>query len=302
MAMKKLTLLIIDYNSGHHILELLDSLKYSSFKDYDFLILDNNSTKPEAVEARSKIEKISNIKLIKLTKNIGLTGGVNEAIKYIKTKYVLLINPDTIIDKDTIKEMIDLIESDEKIAFVSAAIYNYKHRNIIDSFGGKINFFTGIGKPLRAENEIRALRFGEYCDACCLMFNREIFEELGKYDDRYFAYAETEDVLFKAMKKGYKVYINPKAKVWHKLYGGSGGKRSKIATYLLARNRILLMKKYLNLPKFSLFLFINLFATMPIQTLLFIKRKQFDLMPSYYKGILHGLIGRYGNSFLNNHS
>lgn len=295
--MKKLTLLNINFNDTHHVLELLDSLENSSFKDYDFLIWDNNSTKEEAVEARNKIEKMANIKLIKNNKNMGLTGGVNGALKHIKTKYVLLLNPDTILDKDTIKEMLDLMERDEKIAFVSAAIYNYHDRDKIDSFGGKMSFFTGIGKPLKIETETRELKNGEYCDACCLMFNREVFEKLGGYDDRYFAYAETEDVLFKALEDGYKVYMHPKAMVWHKLYGSSGGKRSEFTTYHLARNRILLMRKYLGLPRFGFFLFINLFLTMPVQTLLFLKRKQFDLMPSYYRGVWHGLTGKYGMAF-----
>ena len=57
------------------------------------------------------------------------------------------------------------------------------------------------------------------------------------------------------------------------------------------------MRKYLSLPRFMLFLFLNLFLITPVQTLIFLKRKQFDLMPSYYKGILHGLIGKYGMAF-----
>ncbi len=297
MNMKKLTLLNINFNDGNHTLELLDSLENSSFKDYDFLIWDNNSTKPESVEARSKLERMPGIKVIKHDKNSGFTGGVNLALKHIKTKYVLLINPDTIIDRDTIKEMLNLIEKDLKIAFVSAAIYNYHQREKFDSFGGRMSFFTGIGRPMPLEYETRELKHGEYCDACCIMFNKEVFEELGGYDDRFFAYAETEDVLFKAMQKGYKVFIHPKAIVWHKLYGSSGGKRSKFTTYHLARNRVLLMKKHLNLPKFLLFSFINLFMLTPVQTLLFLKRRHFDLMPSYFRGILHGYAGKYGAAF-----
>ncbi len=297
--MKKLTLLNLNFNDSQHTLELLESLKESSFKDYDYFVFDNNSTKQESIEARTKLENYPGIRLIKNNKNLGFTGGVNAALKYIKTKYVLLINPDTIVDKDTIREMLDLIESNEKIAFVSAAIYNYHDRNKIDSFGGKMSFFTGIGKPLRIENQIREFNYGEYCDACCLMFNREIFEELGGYDNSFFAYAETEDILFKAMKKGYKVYMNPKAKVWHKTYGSQGGKRSKFTTYHLARNRILFMKKNVSRQRFILFLFLNLFLITPAQTLLFLKRRHFDLITSYFRGIWHGLTGRYGTSFFN---
>ena len=288
--MKKLTILIINYKNSKDTFDLIENLKESTLKEFDIVIWDNNSEKDEFFK---RLESNNQIKFIKNDKNIGLTGAVNESLKYISTKYVLLLNPDITIDKEAVKELLDLIERDEKIAFIGGAIYNFKDKNKIDAFGGKINFFTGIGKPLKNENKIRELNFGEYCDACVLMFNKNIFEELGRYDNRFFAYAETEDVLFRAMKQGYKVMINPKAKVWHKKYGSSGGKKNKFVTYLLTRNRFLMMKKNISKLRYFLFLIITFFIIFPVQFFLFIFRRQFDLLPSFLKGIFDGLFGRY---------
>lgn len=282
--MKELCILIVNYKSTNYSIELIKNLKKSSFKDFDILVFDNNSN-----EDLSKLEKLK-IKLIKNEKNVGLTGGVNKALNLIKNKYVLLLNPDIEIEKNTIKELLDLIKKDEKIAFVGGAIYNFKNKEKVDAFGGKLNFFTGIAKPLKNEYNIRELKYREYSDACVLIFNKKIFQELNGYDEKYFMYVETEDIQFRAMKKGYNVFINPKAKVWHRVYGSTGGKKSSFSIYYLTRNRFLFMNKHLNFFRYYIFLIINIFFILPMQFLLFLFRRQFYLIPSFLKGAWDGIL------------
>ena len=106
-------------------------------------------------------------------------------------------------------------------------------------------------------------------------------------------YVETEDIQFRAIKKGFKVLINPKAKVWHKVYGSSSGKKSKFSIYYLTRNRFLFMKKSINILRYFLFLILNLFIILPLQFVLFLFRKQFDLIPAFLKGAFDGIFMRY---------
>ncbi len=290
--MKKLCILIVNYNSTSDTLELIENLKKSTYNKFDILVFDNNSK-----EDLSRLENVKGIKFVKSDINHGLTGGVNRALSFIKNKYVLLLNPDINIDVDSVNEMLTFIETDDKIAFVGGAIYNFNNRNKVDAFGGKMNFYTGLAKPLKNESNIRELKFGEYSDACILMFNREIFQKLKGYDETYFMYVETEDILLKAMKAGYKVFINPNAKVWHKVYGSFGGKKSKFSVYHLNRNRYLFMKKHVSFLRYLLFILINFLFVYPVQLLLFVKRGQFNLICSFFKGIYHGIIGKYGASF-----
>ena len=282
--MNKLCILIVNYNSTNYTLELIENLKKSNYNKFDILVFDNNSK-----EDISKLEKIKGVRIIKNYKNLGLTGGVNKGLCYLKNKYVLLLNPDIDIDKNTVKELLDVIEKDDKIAFAAGAIYNSKQRDKIDAFGGKISFWTGIGKPLKREDKIRELNYGEYTDACILMFNREIFQKLGGYDEKYFMYNETEDIQLRAIEKGYKIYINPNAKVWHKVYGSSGSKKSKFSVYYLTRNRFLFMKKNVNSLRYALFLILNLFLILPLQLFLFLLRRQINLIGSFMKGAFDGI-------------
>ena len=281
--MDELCILIVNYNSTNYTIELIKNLKKSTYKKFDILVFDNNSK-----EDLSNLEQLKEIKLIKHDKNLGLSGGVNKALTFIKNKYVLLLNPDIAIDDNCINELLELIKKDEKIAFVGGAIYNFKDKNKINAFGGKINFITGLAKSLVNEYKIRELKYGEYTDACVLMFNREIFQKLGGYDKKYFMYLETEDIILRAMKNKFKVLINPKAKVWHKVYGSTGGKKSKFSVYYLTRNRFLFMKKF-STYNYALFLFINLFFILPLQLILFLIRGQFNLIYSFLKGFIDGV-------------
>lgn len=287
--MKELSILVINHNSSEDTFKLINNLQNSSYTNFDILVFDNGSK-----ENLSKLEEIKNIKLIRNNENFGFTGGVNKALNFIKSKYVLLLNPDIVIDNHAVKELLDLIKSDEKIVFVAGSIYNFKDKNKVYSFGGKMNFFTGIGESLINEIAIRELKYGEYTDACVLMFNKEIFQKLGGYDENYFMYVETEDIEFKAMRNGYKVFIDPKAKVWHKIYGSSGGRKSKRAVYYLTRNRFLFMSKYVNNYRYFLFLILNFIFILPLQFILFLFRGQFNLIGSFFKGIFHGITRKWG--------
>ena len=78
--MKKLTILIINFNGSKDALELLESLKNSSFNDFDILVFDNNSRRDEDFE---KLERYQGIRLIKNKENDGFTGGGNKTLKHI---------------------------------------------------------------------------------------------------------------------------------------------------------------------------------------------------------------------------
>ena len=137
--MKELCVLIVNYNSKDYTAELIRNLKESSFEDFDIFVFDNNSK-----EDLSRLDRLKGINLVKSDKNLGLTGGVNKALNHIKSKYVLLLNPDIQIDKNCVGELLSLIKKDEKIAFVGGAIYNSDRKNEVNAFGGKLNFFTGF--------------------------------------------------------------------------------------------------------------------------------------------------------------
>ncbi len=275
---KKVLIVIVNYKSTHVLLELLDSIKNLSYKNYEILIIDNNSNEDLTKLKRYKIKLIENIE------NVGFTGAINQALKNYKYDYYLLLNPDTIADKNILSELINTAES-KNAGFVGSAIYDYKSKKL-SALAGRRNFWTGLAFPIKDINEVKELNgLNEYVDACSLLISRKVIENVGYFDENYFMYLETEDLILRAKKQGFKVFTNPKAVVYHKLYGSAGGKKSKRTVYLLNKNRIYFMKKFTSKPRFISFLMINTLIILPLYIITYLlKKDRFSLIPALIKG------------------
>ena len=275
---KKVLIVIVNYKSTKYLLELLDSIKNLSYKNYDILVVDNNSQ-----ESLDELKKF-NIKLIENKENKGFTGAVNQGLKNYKYDYYLLLNPDTIVDEDLLSELINTAES-KKAGFVGSAIYDYGTKKL-SALAGKRNFLTGLGFPIKNIKEPTELDGKtEYVDACSLLISRNVIDKVGYFDENYFMYLETEDLILRAKKQGFKIFTNPKAVVFHKLYGSAGGKKSKRTVYLLNKNRIYFMKKFTSKPRFISFLIINTLIILPLYIITYLlKKDRFSLIPALIRG------------------
>ncbi|HLC56863.1 MAG TPA: glycosyltransferase family 2 protein [Candidatus Nanoarchaeia archaeon] len=283
MKEPEVLIIIVNYNTEDDTIELIESIRRLEYKNYEILIVDNASKSIE------KLKKIKNVKLMKNKVNSGITGAVNLAIRENKNyDYYLLLNSDAVVDRFLLKELVNVAIKDERIGFVGSAIFNYYSKDL-DSLGGKLDFITGIAKPIKDYYAPAELKKNEYLDACALLISNKIIKEVGMYDENFFMYCETEDLIFKAYERGFKAYINPNAKVYHKVYGSSGGKKNKFVVYYLYRNRIILLKKHLKLFRFLLFLLIHFIVIIQVQAILFIFRRQFNLIKSVYKGSRDGV-------------
>ncbi|MBI2670620.1 glycosyltransferase family 2 protein [Candidatus Woesearchaeota archaeon] len=273
----KVLVVIINYKSTKDLLELLESMKNLTYKNYDILVIDNNSQEDLSLLKKYKV------KLIENKENLGFTGAVNQAFKNFRYDYYLLLNPDTIIDKNLLSELIETAEKNNA-GFVGSAIYDYTTKKI-SAIAGKRNFITGLAFPVKNINAIMELNGkDEYVDACSLLVSRQVIEKVGYFDENYFAYLETEDLILRAKKKGFRVFTNPKAIVYHKVYGSSKGNKSKRAVYLLNRNRIYFMKKFTNKSRFALFIVVNTLFVFPLMILVYLIRGHFSLIPAVIRG------------------
>ncbi|MEK6974159.1 MAG: glycosyltransferase family 2 protein [Nanoarchaeota archaeon] len=277
MKNPKVLIVIVNYNSTEDLLQLISSIGNSSYKTYDIVVIDNNSSE--------YIEKLRNLKLklIENKENIGFTKAINHALKNFKYEYYWLLNPDTIVNKNTLTELISTAEK-YNAGFVGSAIYDY-NTNKIYAMAGKRNFFTGLAFTIKDINEIRELNGKtEYADACSLLISRKVIEQVGYFDENYFMYLETEDFMLRAKKQGFKIYVNPKAIVYHKMYGSSKGKKSKRTVYLLNKNRIYFMRKFSPKTRFYVFLVINFLVIFPFQILVYLIKGRFSLIPALIRG------------------
>lgn len=143
----KISTILVQYNNSSDVVKCLESLKQSDYLNLDIVIVDNASKQIEVdhIQQYLKINKSEFVScLLSLVSNMGYSGGNNVGIKYAldhNADYVLILNPDTILEKDALSEMIKTAESDPQIGIVGPII-NEKYRDMRcrDIYGGRIEW------------------------------------------------------------------------------------------------------------------------------------------------------------------
>jgi GT2 family glycosyltransferase len=209
-------IITLNYNGEKILPLLLDSLKKIDYKEHSIHVVDNGSS-DGSVSLMKK--KYSEVNLIEAKKNLFFSKGNNLAIDQTNGEFILLINNDIIVTPDFLTHMVELIKTDKQIAAVASKMMLNDNPTMLDSVGTAIldngaAFNVGIGQvDIGQYDEVRQV-FG----ACfgCVLIRRELYEgAIGKLDNDFFGYYEDTDWSFRANILGYKVMLQPKAKVFH---------------------------------------------------------------------------------------
>ncbi len=250
-ADKKIAVIIINWKKYDLTLNCVDSVLKSSYKNFKIILIDNESQNRFSDE----INKSGNIHIIKNEKNVGFARANNQAVKYsIKNgfDYVLLLNNDTIIKNDLIDYLIKQSSIlNQKI--IQPLILNYDGTKIWNA-GGKINNFFGTFQTLEKgkgfKNFKRNRTYTDWFTGCCVLIKSEIFNDIGYFDERFFAYYEDIDFSIRLKKMGYTIALMTDSYLQHyesassKSINKSEGNLSPYVHYLNIRNHILLLKKH----------------------------------------------------------
>ncbi len=261
--MKKVFIVILNYKGHRDTLELLDLLKKITKDGIELRVVVVDNFPSDPIKLEDEKYKDLNLNAIYNEKNLGFSGGNNVGIKYSLgngADYVVILNNDTFVDKDFLKELIETAESDDKIGIVAPKIYFAKgfefHKDrykkdelgkVIWYAGGKIDWKNVIGNH-RGLDDVDKGQFDEdgetqMATGCCFLVKKEVLERVGLYDDRYFLYFEDADLSERVKKAGYKIMYEPKAIIWHK-NAQSTGAGSDLQTYFQTRNRLLFGLSY----------------------------------------------------------
>jgi hypothetical protein len=171
--------------------------------------------------------------IIKNEENYGFTEGNNVGIRFalnaLNPDYILLLNNDTVVDKEFLSELVKVAESDEKIGLVGPKIYYYDEPKKINFIGGLINYWLGNWHII-GQNEID---YGQYenvvevdwVNGCCFIIRNETLKCTGLLDSRFPMGYEDVDISLRALKCNFRIFATGKSKIWHKI--GASRKKSK---------------------------------------------------------------------------
>jgi len=247
--MPRVSVVIPNYNGEKYLRGCLESLSLQNDLDFETIIIDNAS---QDSDYKWIEEAYPDIIFKRLDKNYGFSPAVNVGIKMAQGEYVLLLNNDTVVEQDFISQMVKAIEKDERIFGVSSKMIVYQNNSIMDDAGDEYTILgwtlkRGDGKPVEQFNESKKV-FSACAGAA--LYRKRVFEEMGLFDEDFFAYMEDVDVSYRARIYGYYNVYCPEAKVYHIGSATSGSKYNAFKVRLAARNNVYV--PYKNMPLLQL--------------------------------------------------
>jgi GT2 family glycosyltransferase len=285
----KVSVVTPNYNGERFLKAFFESLNDDSELIGEVIIVDNGS-----VDGGKQYIKGSTfnfpVRLIENEDNVGFAPAVNQGIREAQYEYIFSLNNDTEVRKGSIKALVDLISSDDDIFSVQAKMLQYDNKELIDDAGDEYNLLAWTKKT--GENH-KSEEYSEVCEifsACAgaAMYRKSLLDEVGMFDDNFFAYMEDVDLAIRSRIYGYRNLLCPDAVVYHIGSATSGSRHNEFKVRLAARNNVWTVYKNQPIPM-KIVNFIFLFFGFLIKYMFFV-RKGFG--STYLEGLKEGLSSR----------
>ena len=229
---------IVNFNSKKQLEKCLNTIKPAIKPlSYEVIIIDNYSKDGSQELIKKHFEKV---RLITNNRNNGYTSEINRAMKIGKGKYKLIINPDSRLMPKSISNLVTFMKQKKRSGIAGPLVLNEDgsfqwscRRGVARPFA-VFCYFLGIAKlfpqyPIFTGYHLNHLDVKEINEVSgvsgsCMLVDQELINDIGYFDERFFAYQEDSDYCLRAINSGWKVYYNPNSTVIHK--GGHGGSNS----------------------------------------------------------------------------
>ncbi len=240
------SVVVVNYNGERHLETCFESLLAQDYSaECVELILVDNGSRDGSLELMAR--RFPTVRVIANENNLGFAPAVNQGARAAGGDFVALINNDARADTGWLREMVRLADArrEEGVVCVGAVMLDWDGKRI-DFIGGGINFY-GHGDQMYHHLLVDAVKpvGGELLFACggAMLVDRQVFVDLGGFDDDYFMYFEDIDFGWRLWVSGYRVLLAPEAIVYHRLHGSSGGSHDHGMRALLERNALLTVIK-----------------------------------------------------------
>ncbi|MCC7553656.1 MAG: glycosyltransferase [Methanobacteriaceae archaeon] len=251
----KVSIVTPNYNGFNFLKTYFKSLEKEKNYIGEVIIIDNGS-KDKSIDLINEISSSSvfNIKLIENKENLGFAKAVNQGINEASCEFVYLLNNDVEIEKGAISVLINFFKDKEDIFSLSSKMIQYDNRNLIDDAGDEYNLLGWAKKIGNNKNINNYNKNREIFSSCAgaALYKKSLFDEIGLFDESFFAYLEDIDIGFRSQILGYKNYFIADSLVYHIGSGTSGTKYNEFKIKLSPRNNIWLI--YKNLPRLQIIL------------------------------------------------
>jgi GT2 family glycosyltransferase len=237
------SVIVVNWNGAAHLPECLASVAGQSYPALELVVVDNGSTDSSLTFLRSLAG--DRLTLIEAGTNLGFAGGNNLGIRASQGSYVALLNNDAVAEPGWVEALVRTAGSDPRVGMCASKICVYGRAGVLDSAGLLLSA-DGIGRG-RGRLEPDGAAFSREEDVllpsgCAALYRRAMLDEIGLFDEDFFAYCEDADLGLRARIAGWRCRYVPDAVVHHK-YSSSTAPYSTFKAFHVERNRIWVIAK-----------------------------------------------------------
>jgi GT2 family glycosyltransferase len=254
------SIIIVNYNTCQLTLNCIESV-YQSETEYNFeiILIDNNSVDQSVTEFEKAAEKLDNFHFIGNKENLGFAKANNQGIMQSNGRYILLLNSDTIVEKDTIDTMAKFMDSQPGIGASGCKVLlangelDKACRRGFPTPSASFYYVFGLSKMFPKVPKFNQYQLGyldinkDYPVDCLvgafMMVRREAIEQVGLLDEEFFMYGEDIDWCYRIKRAGWGIYYYPYTTITH-LKGASSKRKPKKIIYEFHRAMFLFHNKH----------------------------------------------------------
>src|SRR3989338_6743898 len=243
-----LSIIIVSYNTKDFIEECLESIKATSKGfDYEIIVVDNASEDNSLEMLKTKFPDVI---VVKNQENIGFSKANNLGVEKSEGRYVLFLNPDTVVYEDALLNMVKFMDEHTKAGAATCKLImpngkldDAAHRGFPNPWNS-LSYFSGLSKVFPSSKLFGGYNLGfldfsktHEIDACAgafIMVRRQVGEKIGWWDEDYFFYGEDLEFCFRLKGEGWKIYFVPSISVLH--YKGVSGGIKKVSKEITTAN------------------------------------------------------------------
>lgn len=258
----KVSIIIVNWNGIRHLPTCLTSLAAQTFKDFEVIVVDNGSTDGSVDLVRREYPCV---KLVILSENHGFAGGNNAGFHRAEGEYIVTLNNDTRAEPDWLATLVAVAENHPEVGMVGSRVCSSDDPDRVDSLGVRVaadgmsrGAFRG---SLFSELDLKPMEEIFFPSACAALYRRKMLDDVGFFDEEFFAYCEDTDLGLRGRLAGWGAQLARDAVVLHS-YSATSGNFSPFKLYLVERNHYWVVLKnfppqrLLLLPAFTLFRFL----------------------------------------------
>lgn len=297
MSNPKVIVLILSYNGKHLLDDSISTYLKNDYSNFNIVVVDNGST--DGTKEYIDI-KYPDVYTLRIEKNLGYSGGLNEGLKYAfnvqNADYALITNNDVKVDNKVISSLVSTGELKPEIGFVTGKVYFFDNPEILQTVGKNEDPIAWNGEHI-GNSEKDNGQYEEICeryfaDDIFMIVKKSLYEKVGGYDTLFKFQCEEFDWQARAKEAGFKIFYTPFAKIWHK-DSMTIGKVSAFKAYYDARNPLLVILKHKPADFFRKFFWRQFWLGTVRSSLIYLKRfkikTSFKIWQGFFSAVFWGI-------------